>query len=182
MDSHTKLTAVLGNIVRQIDCDAIVNAANVRLRAGSGVCGAIYAAAGPELEPCSTRLAPIAVGEAVVTPGFRLPIPWIIHTVGPRYLFDKDPPTLLARAITNVIQLADSRGFKKVALPAISTGVYGYPMDEAASVLVTAACQATQTTSHLEEVRFVLTNAQILSVFMSALRITDVGDATKGNR
>ena len=160
-----KLTVLLGNIVSQTDCDAVVNAANKNLRAGSGVCGAIYSAAGPLLEPCSVKLAPLAVGEAVATPAFDLGGRFIIHTLGPKYLFDEDPPGNLARAVKSAILLADENGVKRLAMPAISTGVYAYPPQEAVPVIVTAVAELTTQVKCLEEVRFVVTTNQMLGLF-----------------
>jgi O-acetyl-ADP-ribose deacetylase (regulator of RNase III) len=164
-----KLTALRGNIVTQTDCDAVVNAANKNLRAGSGVCGAIYAVAGPLLEPCSMKLAPLAVGEAVATPAFDLGCRFIIHTLGPRYLFDADPPGNLARAVKSAILLADENGVKRLAMPAISTGVYGYPPDQAVPVIVAAAKELLQKLSSLEEIRFVVASDLMLSLFEKEL-------------
>ena len=164
-----KLTALRGNIVTQTDCDAVVNAANKNLRAGSGVCGAIYAAAGPLLEPCSMKLAPLAVGEAVATPAFDLGCRFIIHTLGPRYLFDADPPGNLAKAVRSAILLADENGVKRLAMPAISTGVYGYPPDQAVPIIVAAAKELLQKLSSLEEIRFVVASDLMLSLFEKEL-------------
>ena len=163
------ISVVLGNIVRQPDCDAVVNAANKNLRAGSGVCGAIYDAAGPLLEPISVKLAPLAVGEAVATPAFELGCRYIIHTLGPRYLFDKDPTGNLAKAVRSAILLADENGVKKLAIPAISTGVYGYPPEEAVPVIVNAALSCLERLESLEEIRFVVTDDGILTLFESRL-------------
>lgn len=166
---HMKLTVVLGNIVAQADCDAVVNAANKNLRAGSGVCGAIYAAAGPLLEPCSVQLAPLAVGEAVATPAFDMGCRFIIHTLGPKYLFDEDPSGNLARAVKSAILLADENGVKRLAMPAISTGVYAYPPEEAVSVIVKTAIELVDQVASLEEVRFVVTSTQMLWLFKREL-------------
>lgn len=87
----SSISIYVGNIVLEEDCDGIVNSANENLRAGSGVCGAIYRAAGPELEPCSHALAPLGLGQAVATPGFQLRTRVVIHTRGPKYLFDPEP-------------------------------------------------------------------------------------------
>lgn len=163
------ISVVLGNIVRQPDCDAVVNAANKNLRAGSGVCGAIYDAAGPLLEPFSIKLAPLAVGEAVATPAFGLGCKYIIHTLGPKYLFDEDPPGNLSKAVRSAILLADENGVKKLAMPAISTGVYGYPAEEAVPVIVNAALSCLERLESLEELRFVVTDDGMLTLFESRL-------------
>ena len=164
----SRITAVLGDIVRQADCDAIVNAANPHLRAGSGVCGAIHAAAGPALEIACAGLAPVETGGAVITPGFALANPWVIHAVGPRYLSDPDPAASLRRTLLGVIDLARRYGLRRVAVPAIATGVYGYPLEEAAPVLVSAARSAIGN-SGLEELRFVLASQVALGAFRSAI-------------
>ena len=164
-----KLSVLLGNIVAQTDCDAVVNAANKNLRAGSGVCGAIYAAAGPLLEPCSMQLAPLAVGEAVATQAFDLGCRFIIHTLGPKFLFDEDPPGNLARAVKSAILLADENGVKRLAMPAISTGVYAYPPEEAVPIIVGAASELKNQVVHLLEVRFVVASSRMLCLFKNAI-------------
>lgn len=163
-----RIEAIVGDIVRQPDCDAIVNAANPQLLAGGGVCGAIHRAAGPELEAAAVPLGPIAVGEAVVTPGFRLPNRWVIHAVGPRYFADPDPPALLARALTNVLQMAEAHAIGRIAVPAISTGIYGYPLAEAGSILMQTARKMAPDLRHVELVRFVLVSAAARDGFLAA--------------
>lgn len=159
------LTVVMGNIVRQPDCDAVVNAANRNLRAGSGVCGAIHDAAGRDLEAFCVHLAPLAVGEAVATPAFQMGCRFIIHALGPKYLFDEDPPANLARAIRSAILLADENGVSRLAMPALSTGVYGYPPEEAVPVIVDAAKSCLVRLKALEEIRFVVTTNEMLKLF-----------------
>jgi len=162
-----RVTAVVGDIVRQPDCDAIVNAANPQLLAGGGVCGAIHRAAGLQLEEYAVRLGPIGVGEAVITPGFRLPNRWVIHVVGPRYFADPDPPALLAKAVRSVLALAEEHAAARIALPAISTGIYGYPVEHAGPIMVAAAKAIAPTLAHVEEIRFVLVDAGMLRRFGS---------------
>jgi O-acetyl-ADP-ribose deacetylase (regulator of RNase III) len=164
------VSVVLGNIVEQADCDAIVNSANERLRAGSGVCGAIYRAAGKELEPCSVQLAPLALGAAVATPGFNLPNRHIIHVRGPKYLFDPDPAENLAKAMRSVLVLAEQIGVSRVAVPAISMGVYAYPPEQAVPILVQVAADALSSVRHLVEVRFVVVSASMFLCFADNLR------------
>ena len=163
------ISVILGNIVRQPDCDAVVNAANKNLRAGSGVCGAIYDAAGPLLEPFSVKLAPLAVGEAVATPAFGLGCRYIIHTLGPKYLFDEDPPGNLAKAVCSAILLADENGVKLLAIPAISTGVYAYPAEEAVPIIVGAAKGLVGELNSLEEIRFVASTNLMLALFRKSI-------------
>lgn len=159
------VTAVVGDIVRQPDCEAIVNAANPQLLVGGGVCGAIHRAAGPQLEACAEELGPIDVGEAVITPGFDLPNRWVIHVVGPRYFADPDPPGLLAKAARNALALAEVHEVTRIALPAISTGIYGYPLAEAGPILVGTARVVAPKLRHVKEIRFVLFSADALAFF-----------------
>lgn len=159
------ISVIKGNIVRQQDCDGVVNAANRNLRAGSGVCGAIHDAAGKDLEAFSTSLAPLGVGEAVATPSFQMACRLIIHALGPRYLFDEDPPGNLSRAVRSAIQLADENGVKRLAMPAISTGVYGYPAEEAVPVIIEAARSCLGSLKSLEEIRFVVMSDDMMSLF-----------------
>jgi O-acetyl-ADP-ribose deacetylase (regulator of RNase III) len=120
--------------------DAVVNAANPQLRRGAGVCGAIFAAAGPELDEACAALGGCATGDAVVTPGFALPASWIVHTVGPVWQGgDRGESEALASCYRRSLDVAAEVGATSVALPAISTGVYGYPPAEAAEIAVAAA-------------------------------------------
>jgi O-acetyl-ADP-ribose deacetylase (regulator of RNase III) len=158
---------LVGNIASQPDCDAIVNAANERMRAGSGVCGAIHDAAGPDLEKCSSQLAPLAVSEAKITPAFNLPNKWVIHARGPHYLlYEGDPRKALHDCITNTLSVAAANGVKRLALPAISTGVYKYPMEYAAPIIVTAIASYDKPSS-LEFVRIVLRTEADVELFRS---------------
>jgi O-acetyl-ADP-ribose deacetylase len=128
--------AVQGDITR-IDTDVIVNAANEALRRGSGVCGAIFAAAGPQLDEACERIGHCATGDAVATPGFDLYAQWIIHTVGPVWRDgESGEPAQLASCYRRSLDVAAELGARSVAFPAISTGVYGYPPDRAAEVAV----------------------------------------------
>ena len=140
-----RIEAAQGDITRETT-DAIVNAANVGLRGGAGVDGAIHKAAGwEELQAACRQLKSCAVGDAKATPAFALPARWIIHTVGPRYLNGRTgEPELLASCYRRCLEVADELGATSVAFPAISTGVYGYPPDEAAEIAV-ATLRATPT-------------------------------------
>jgi len=129
-----EIQAAQGDITTE-HVDAIVNAANTGLRRGGGVCGAIFAAAGPELDVACAAIGGCATGDAVVTPGFALPARWIVHTVGPVWHGgDADEPALLASCYRRSLEVAAQHSLISLAFPAISTGVYGYPSAEAAAV------------------------------------------------
>ena len=160
-----------GDITRQ-SVDAVVNAANSGLMGGGGVDGAIHRRGGPEiLEECrkirADRLPDgLPTGAAVVTGAGRLPANWVIHTVGPVYSKSQDRSGLLASCHTESLRVADEIGARSVAFPAISTGVYGYPLEEAAEVAVTAVRDAD---TAVEEVRFVLFDEAAFEAFARAL-------------
>jgi O-acetyl-ADP-ribose deacetylase (regulator of RNase III) len=120
--------------------DAIVNAANTSLRAGGGVCGAIFAAAGAKnLQTACNKLAPIKTSEAVITPGFNLPSKYIIHAAGPIYRGGgHSEEKLLHDTYTNALKCAVENGCKSIAFPLISSGIYGYPKDEDLAVAKSA--------------------------------------------
>jgi O-acetyl-ADP-ribose deacetylase (regulator of RNase III) len=160
-----------GDIARQ-DVDAVVNAANRALLGGGGVDGAIHSAGGPAiLEACrelrrTTWPDGLPTGEAVATTAGDLPARWVIHTVGPVYARDADPARALAACHTNALRVADELGARTVAFPAISTGVFGYPVAEAAQVAIEAV-RATDTS--VQEVRFVLFDEPTLEIFRGAI-------------
>lgn len=123
--------------ITTLDVDAIVNAANTALAPGGGVCGAIHRAAGAELAAACERLAPCPTGEARLTPGFRLPARHVIHAVGPVWHGGgRGEAALLASAYRAALALARDHGLHSVAFPAISTGIYGYPLDAATRIAV----------------------------------------------
>ena len=120
--------------------DAIVNAANETLLGGGGVDGAIHRAAGPELLKECITLNGCKPGEAKATKAYRLPYKFIIHTVGPRYYSDPNPPKTLENCYLNCLKLADELGLKSIAFPSISTGTFGYPVKEASKIFAKAVC------------------------------------------
>ncbi len=152
--------------------DAVVNAANRSLLGGGGVDGAIHRAGGPAiLEACrelrrTTLPDGLPTGEAVATTAGDLGARWAIHTVGPVYASDPDPAASLASCHTSALRVADELGARSIAFPAISTGVFGYPVDEAAEVAVAAVTGAV---TMVDEVRFVLFDAATLDAFRRAV-------------
>jgi O-acetyl-ADP-ribose deacetylase len=131
-----QITAQRGDITR-LEVDVIVNAANTALARGGGVCGAIFAAAGSELDDACGALGGCATGDAKLTPGFRLPVDWIVHTVGPVWHGgDAREPELLASCYRRSIEVARAAGARSIAFPAISTGIFGYPSRLAAEIAV----------------------------------------------
>lgn len=127
--------------ITDMKVDAVVNAANVHLQMGSGVCGAIFRAAGEkELQEACNRMAPIQTGEAVITPGFRLRAAYIIHTAGPVYTYSEKEKNaaLLRSAYMESLKLAAAKGCSSIAFPLISSGIYGYPKEEALQVATRA--------------------------------------------
>lgn len=163
------IECVQGDIASQPDIEAIVNAANARLMPGSGVAGAIHSAAGPELARECESLAPIAPGQAVMTGGHGLPNPYVIHCLGPVYGVDEPSAELLGNCYRNALMLADQKGLTSVAFPAISTGVFGYPVEEAARIAVATIQSTARELTSVRRVRLVLFSDHDLTVFRNAL-------------
>jgi O-acetyl-ADP-ribose deacetylase (regulator of RNase III) len=165
-----RITLHLGDITTDYDADAIVNAANTSLLGGGGVDGAIHRAAGPQLLAECRRLGGCETGDAKVTSGGRLAARYVIHAVGPVWRGgDQREPELLASCYHRAIELAERHGCRRVALPAISAGVYGYPLEQAAAVVIAATRQALDEHPGIEEARFWLFDRQALGAFEHAL-------------
>lgn len=160
---------VQGDITRQPDLDAIVNAANAALRTGGGVAGAIHRAAGPGLEQECLPLGPIKPGEAVMSGGHYLPNAHVIHCLGPVYGHDKPEDELLASCYRQALLLADRDGITAIGFPAISTGIFGYPIADAAEVSLKAVAEVVPGLSNVRTVRFVLFSESDKAVFDRAL-------------
>jgi O-acetyl-ADP-ribose deacetylase (regulator of RNase III) len=160
---------VQGNIVAQPDLDTIVNAANAQLRIGGGVAGAIHRAAGPGLEQECRPLAPISPGEAVITSGQDLPNAHVIHCLGPIYGRDRPSDVLLADCYRNALKVADENDVESIGFPAISTGAFGYPLEEAAEVALKAVKQTIPNLSMVKSIRFVLYGDTVQLVHEAAM-------------
>ena len=153
-----------GDIASQDGVDAVVNAANARLGPGGGVAGAIHRAAGPGLAEEAAPLGPIEPGEAVITGAQALPNRCVIHTLGPVYGQDRPEAELLARCYRNSLGLADENGIESIAFPAISTGIFGYPVQEAAEVALRTVRDEAERLERVRLVRFVLFDQEDLEV------------------
>jgi O-acetyl-ADP-ribose deacetylase (regulator of RNase III) len=161
------LSALLTDITT-LRVDAIVNAANQLLSPGGGVCGAIHRAAGPGLAAASAALAPCATGDARITPGFKLPARFVIHAVGPVWRGGgAGEPELLASAYRASLALAREHGLRSVAFPAISTGIYGYPLADATHVAVTTVRAELTVPGSVERVVFACFNQETLDAYQA---------------
>lgn len=148
--------------ITRLDVDAIVNAANNRLGDGAGVCGAIHAAAGPGLLAECRGLGGCETGEAKITGGYDLPARHVIHAVGPVWRGgDHREAELLAGCYRNSIRLAEQHGLKSIAFPAISCGIFGYPVEQAAEIAIETTLRELDRCASLEEVIFACFSAEI---------------------
>jgi O-acetyl-ADP-ribose deacetylase (regulator of RNase III) len=168
--SFDRIELAQGDITRQ-RVDAIVNAANESLLGGGGVDGAIHRAAGPELlEECRT-LGGCPTGEARITRGYRLPARYVVHTVGPVYRGGGHAEAaLLGSAYRNSLVLAAQHGVRSIAFPAISCGIYGYPIPQAARIALQTCAQGLTQYAAIETLRFVLFSEATFAPFDEALR------------
>src|SRR4051795_7648653 len=166
-----RITLVQGDITRE-EADAVVNAANSSLRGGGGVDGAIHRRGGPEiLAECrklrETRYSEgLPIGQAVATLAGRLPARWVIHAVGPVYAKGEDRSHLLASACRESLGVADELGARTVAFPAVSAGIYGWPLDDAARIAVGTVCGAK---TGVARARFVLFGPDVYQAFEAAV-------------
>ncbi len=151
-----RIECVLGDITRQEDLEAVVNAANARLAPGGGVAGAIHRVGGPDLYRECRNLAPIETSEAVITAGHSMPNRYIIHALGPIYRLSEEPKRELARTYRNIMRVAEEHGIRSLGLVAISTGAFGFPAREAAEIAVQTVFDILPECPSLWLVRFVL--------------------------
>jgi O-acetyl-ADP-ribose deacetylase (regulator of RNase III) len=165
---RTQLELVEGDIT-DLEVDAIVNAANEQLQLGTGVAGAIRRKGGPSIQEECDRIGGTPVGTAVMTGAGHLKARWVIHAVGPR-IGEGDEDKKLASAVRAALALADRRGVKSIALPAISTGNFGFPIDRAARIMLTEVHRFLQGGTKLERVVISLHGDETFNVFKRELR------------
>lgn len=164
-----KMTVIRGDITRQ-RVDAIVNAANTSLLGGGGVDGAIHRAAGPRLLEACRQLGGCPTGEARITQGYELPAPWVIHTVGPIWQGgNQQEDMLLARCYRNSLLLAEQHQIRTLAFPAISTGVYGFPLNRATRIAMMEVSQFLTTHPAIEQVVFVCFGEEAYRCYIETL-------------
>ena len=157
-----------GDITREA-VDGIVNAANSRLAGGGGVDGAIHLAGGPSIMEACRKIGGCPTGSAVITGAGALPARHVIHAVGPRYTGRAQDAERLAGAYRRSMELAGEHGLKTIAFPSISTGVYGYPVAEAAPIAVRTVSEGLRATTTVKEVRLVLFDRHTFNAYAAAL-------------
>jgi len=168
--NNATLSLIQGDITLQ-ETDAVVNAANTRLAGGAGVDGAIHAAGGPSIMAECRKIGGCPTGQAVISAGGSLKARYVIHTVGPVYQGGgSGEAALLKSAYLESLKLASARGLKSLAFPAISTGVYAYPLEEAARIALTTVMDYIRGHSDLELVRFVLFSRKMYDIFAGELK------------
>lgn len=164
----SRLLMIQGDITK-IQVEAIVNAANERLLGGGGVDGAIHRAAGPELLAACRKLGGCPTGEARITPGYKLPAKWVIHTVGPIYQGGgQGEAALLRSAYQACLKLAVEKGITELAFPSISTGVYGYPLPQAAPLALHSLVQGLEQFPQIRRIQMVCFDLPTLLAYQGA--------------
>ena len=161
--------------ITTLDVDAIVNAANVALMPGGGVCGAIHRAAGPELSEACREVGPCPTGEARLTPGFKLKARWVIHAVGPVWMNGtQDEDRLLASCYRAALSLAERREFTSMAFPAISTGTFSFPLPRATTIALREIGAALEKSQKVRTVTCACFDAAALRTYEETRRLLDL--------
>jgi O-acetyl-ADP-ribose deacetylase (regulator of RNase III) len=168
-DILAKLEVRQGDITR-LDVDAIVNAANTKLLGGGGVDGAIHRAAGPQLLEECRAIGGCPTGEARITGGYNLPARHVIHTVGPVYRGKPQDSQLLSNCYLNSLILAVENNLATIAFPAISCGVYGYPIEDACKIAVDTSCNFLKSNPSLEKIIYILFSEKDCAVYQAYLK------------
>jgi len=158
-----------GDIANQPDFEAVVNAANAQLTTGGGVAGAIHSAAGQGLYKECKPLAPISPGEAIITGAHKLPNKYVIHCLGPVYGRDNPADRLLGNCYKNALKCSEDKQVKSVVFPAISTGVFGYPIKEATRISFNTILAEIPKLKHLQKLKFVLFSEADLKIYEAML-------------
>jgi O-acetyl-ADP-ribose deacetylase (regulator of RNase III) len=171
------VVALVRGDITELDTDAIVNAANAQLQLGGGVAGAIRRKAGPSIQAECDARGPIRVGEAAITSGGNLKARHVIHAVGPRMGVDTPEDELLAAATRSSLKLADGHSLKSIAFPAISTGIFGYPIERCATVMLNTTMEYLKEQPGIERVVFCLYTAADYAVFEAELKTRASGGA-----
>jgi len=168
--NETKIVLVCGDITKETT-DAIVNAANEDLAGGGGVDGAIHKAGGPAIMAECRKIGGCPTGQAVITTAGKLAAKYVIHTVGPVYHGgNKGEAALLQNAYGNSLKLAREKGLQSISFPAISCGVYGYPVDQAARLAMKTCIEFARENAYIKVIRHILFNCQIYDVFSAELK------------
>ncbi len=153
-----------GDIADQRDITAVVNAANAQLKPGGGVAGALHRTAGPGLEEECRPLAPIKPGEAVITGGHNLPNSYVIHCLGPVYGVDKPEEKYLADCYRNALNLAEQKNIDSIAFPSLSTGAFGFPMEDAAEIAFKTIKDVIPGLKNVRLIRFILRGGKAMEI------------------
>lgn len=159
---------VKGDITKQ-DTEAVVNAANKRLAPGGGVAGAIHRSAGPELWEECKKIGYCDTGEAVITKGYNLPNKYVIHTVGPVYSGSQEDAVLLKKSYLSCLKLAEKNNIKSISFPALSTGAFGYPIEEAAKISIGTILNYLRGKTKIELIRMVLYDTATFAIHKNVL-------------
>jgi O-acetyl-ADP-ribose deacetylase len=170
----SRLQFMVGDITAQ-DTEAVVNAANKKLAPGGGVAGAIHRAAGPGLWEECKNLGGCETGEAKISGGHGLPNRFVVHTVGPVYSGSKNDAVLLKACYVNSLKVADKNKIRSISFPALSTGIFGYPLDKAAYVAIKAIKEFLEGSTSIELVRMVLYDEGSYKEHLRALDAVNAG-------